>query len=118
MQPNNLDFTDSLVILSHTQQQIQVKIVSVAAASIARDLNIHKGERKILKCNTANTNATILDGKPVEEVETFMYMGSINENLNSKMLINLGTEMMENRSKPLRCPNSFKKISFLSIKCS
>ncbi|VDP59152.1 unnamed protein product, partial [Schistosoma mattheei] len=43
MQPNDLDFTDDLVLLSQTQRQMQEKTTSVAAASAAVGLNIHKG---------------------------------------------------------------------------
>ncbi|VDO68681.1 unnamed protein product [Schistosoma margrebowiei] len=49
MQMDNLDFTDDLALLSQTQQQMQEKTTSVAAASTAGDLNIYKGKRKILQ---------------------------------------------------------------------
>ncbi|VDO67240.1 unnamed protein product [Schistosoma margrebowiei] len=48
MQLDDLDFVDDLVVLSQTQQQMQEKKTSVAAASAAVDLNIHKGKSKIL----------------------------------------------------------------------
>ncbi|VDP79349.1 unnamed protein product [Schistosoma curassoni] len=43
MQLDDLDFADNLVLLSQTQQQMQEKTNSVAAASAAVDFNIHKG---------------------------------------------------------------------------
>ncbi|VDO68310.1 unnamed protein product [Schistosoma margrebowiei] len=59
MQLGNSDFTDDLAILFHIHQQIQ------------------KGKARILKYNTESTNQITLDGKALEEVETFSYLGSI-----------------------------------------
>ncbi|VDP38872.1 unnamed protein product [Schistosoma curassoni] len=59
MQPDGLDFTDELALLLHTQQQMQ-KTTSVAAASAAVGLNIHKGKSKILRYNTVCTNRITL----------------------------------------------------------
>ncbi|VDP39650.1 unnamed protein product [Schistosoma curassoni] len=53
MQLDDLDFADDLALLSQTQQQMQEKTTSVAAASAAVGLNIHKGKSKILQYNTA-----------------------------------------------------------------
>ncbi|VDO85359.1 unnamed protein product [Schistosoma margrebowiei] len=63
MQLDDLDFADDLALLSQTQQQIQEKTKSVAAASVAVGLNIHKGKSKVLRCNTACTNPVTIDGE-------------------------------------------------------
>ncbi|VDP18586.1 unnamed protein product [Schistosoma margrebowiei] len=52
MQLDDLDFADDLSLLSQTQQQMQEKTTSVAAASAAVGLNIHKGKSKVLRYNT------------------------------------------------------------------
>ncbi|VDO91278.1 unnamed protein product [Schistosoma curassoni] len=44
MQLDDLDFADGLALLSQMQQQIREKMSSVAAASTAVGLNIHKGK--------------------------------------------------------------------------
>ncbi|VDP48025.1 unnamed protein product [Schistosoma curassoni] len=62
MQLDDLDFTDDLAPLSHTQQQMQEKTTRVASASVAVGLNIHKGKSKILRYNTECTNPITLDG--------------------------------------------------------
>ncbi|VDP39025.1 unnamed protein product [Schistosoma margrebowiei] len=49
MQLGDLDFSDDLALLSQTQQQMQEKMNSVAAASAAIGLNIHKGKSKVLR---------------------------------------------------------------------
>ncbi|VDP77856.1 unnamed protein product [Schistosoma curassoni] len=77
MQLDDLDFADDLDILSQTQQQMLEKTNSVAAASAAVGLNIHKGKSKILQCNTTCTNAITIDGEDLEDVKTFTYLGSI-----------------------------------------
>ncbi|VDP65291.1 unnamed protein product [Schistosoma curassoni] len=41
-QLDDLDFTDDLVLLSHTHEQMQIKTASVAAVSVSVGLNIHK----------------------------------------------------------------------------
>ncbi|VDP37335.1 unnamed protein product [Schistosoma curassoni] len=77
MQLDDLDFADDLALLSQSQQRIQGKTTSVAAASAAVGLNIHKGKSKILRYNTACTNPVTIDGEDSEDVKTFTYLGSI-----------------------------------------
>ncbi|VDP37498.1 unnamed protein product [Schistosoma margrebowiei] len=55
---------------------MQEKMTSVAAASAAVGLNIHKGKSKVLRYNTACTNPVTIDGD-LEDVKTFTYLGSI-----------------------------------------
>ncbi|VDO59449.1 unnamed protein product [Schistosoma margrebowiei] len=61
IQLDDLDFADDLVLLSQTQKQMQEKTTSVAAASAA----------------IACTNSITIDGKDLEDVKTFTYLGSI-----------------------------------------
>ncbi|VDP48333.1 unnamed protein product [Schistosoma margrebowiei] len=77
MQLDDLDFADNLTLQLYTQQQIQEKTTSVAAASAAVGLNIHKGKRKIVRYNTACTNPVTIGGENLGNVETFTYLGSI-----------------------------------------
>ncbi|VDP45546.1 unnamed protein product [Schistosoma margrebowiei] len=77
MHLDDLDFADDLALLSQTQQQMQEKTDSVAAASAAVGLNIHKGKSKVLRYNTACTNPITIDGEDLEDVKTFTYFGSI-----------------------------------------
>ncbi|VDP34460.1 unnamed protein product [Schistosoma margrebowiei] len=77
MQLDDLDFAADLALLSQTQQQMQEKTNSVAAASAAVGLNMHKGKSKVLQYNTACTNSITVDGEDLEDVKTFTYLGSI-----------------------------------------
>ncbi|VDO91609.1 unnamed protein product [Schistosoma margrebowiei] len=49
MQLDNLDISDGQALLSQTQQQMQEKTTSVAAASASVGLNIHKEKSRILR---------------------------------------------------------------------
>ncbi|VDP24398.1 unnamed protein product [Schistosoma margrebowiei] len=77
MQFDDLDFAADLALLSQTQQQMQEKKNSVAAASAAVGLNIHIGKSKVLRYNTACTNPITIDGEDLENVKTFTYLDSI-----------------------------------------
>ncbi|VDP34428.1 unnamed protein product [Schistosoma margrebowiei] len=56
---------------------MQEKTNSVAAASAAAGLNIHKGKSKILQYNITCINQITLDGEALEDVKTLTYLGSI-----------------------------------------
>ncbi|VDP23078.1 unnamed protein product [Schistosoma margrebowiei] len=56
---------------------MQEKMISVAAASAAIGLNIHKGKSKILRHNTAYANPITNDGEDLGDVKTVTYLGSI-----------------------------------------
>ncbi|VDP29762.1 unnamed protein product [Schistosoma margrebowiei] len=76
-QLDDLDFANDLALLSHTYEQIQLKTASVAALSASAGLSIHKGKTKTLKYNRENSNPITLDGKTLEDVESFTYLGNI-----------------------------------------
>ncbi|VDO74522.1 unnamed protein product [Schistosoma curassoni] len=56
---------------------MQIKTVSVSAVSPSVGLSIHKEKTKVLKFKTKNSNPITLDGKTLEDVESFTYLGSI-----------------------------------------
>ncbi|VDO67896.1 unnamed protein product [Schistosoma margrebowiei] len=56
---------------------MQEKTNSVAATSAAIGLNIHKGNSKVFRYNTACTNPITIDGEDLQDVKTFTYLGSI-----------------------------------------
>ncbi|VDP79871.1 unnamed protein product [Schistosoma mattheei] len=77
MQLDDLDFADDLGLLSQTQQKMQEKTTSIAAASAAVDFNIHKGKSKVLRYNTACTNPITIDREDLDNVKTLVYLGGI-----------------------------------------
>ncbi|KAK7095931.1 hypothetical protein V1264_005285 [Littorina saxatilis] len=76
-QLDDLDFADDLTLLSHNQQQMQEKTDILTATSSQVGLNIHKDKTKILKINTTSKEPITLSGSPLEEVQSFTYLGSI-----------------------------------------
>ncbi|VDP61159.1 unnamed protein product [Schistosoma mattheei] len=76
MQLDDLDSADDLALLSQTQQQMQEKTTSVAAASAAVGLNIYKRKSKIPRYNTACNNRITIDGD-LQDVKTFIWAVSL-----------------------------------------
>ncbi|VDP29015.1 unnamed protein product [Schistosoma margrebowiei] len=56
---------------------MQMKATRVATAFASIGLNIHKGKTKVLKYNTEYTNPNKLDGESLDDVESFLCLGSI-----------------------------------------
>ncbi|VDO65667.1 unnamed protein product [Schistosoma margrebowiei] len=78
-QLDDSDFAVDLALLSHTHEQMQTKTVSVAGVSASVGLSIHKGKTKVLKFKAENRNPITLDDETLEDVESFTYLGSIND---------------------------------------
>ena len=76
-QLHDLDFADDIALLSHNQQQMQEKTSDVAENSAKLGLNIHRGKSKVLKVNAGSTMPIMLEGRALEEIETFTYLGSV-----------------------------------------
>ncbi|VDP17938.1 unnamed protein product [Schistosoma margrebowiei] len=70
-QLDDLDLSDDLALLSHTQEQMQIKTASVAAVSTSVGLNTHKGKTKVFKNNRENTNSITLDEETLGDVESY-----------------------------------------------
>lgn len=79
-QLNDLDFADDIALLSHNRQQMQEKTSDLSSVSAQLGLRIHEGKTKILKIHATSTEPVKLRGKPLEEVESFTYLGSIIDN--------------------------------------
>ena len=76
-QLDDLDFADNLALLSHNRQQMQSKTEKLNEESKQLGLSIHKGKTKVLKVNSNSNEPIQLDEEPIEEVESFAYLGSI-----------------------------------------
>ncbi|VDP39974.1 unnamed protein product [Schistosoma margrebowiei] len=70
-QLDDLDFADDLALLSNTHEQMQMKTTSLAAASAPVGLNINMGKKKVLNCNTENTNSITFDAETLEDEDSF-----------------------------------------------
>ena len=75
-QLEDLDFADDIALLSHNHEQIQEKTTRLGTSSSQVGLKIHPEKTKLIKVNTLNIAPVSLDGKDLEEVEEFTYLGS------------------------------------------
>ena len=73
----DLDFADDIALLSHRQVQMQAKTTKLKEIAEKIGLKIHSGKTKILKINTNSSTPVIIDGRNIEEVTSFTYLGSI-----------------------------------------
>lgn len=65
-QLDNLDFTNNLALLSHSQQQMQEKTRILTDTSSQVGLNINKRKTKVLKVNTTHEGPVTLEGTALE----------------------------------------------------
>ena len=75
-QLDDLDFADDIALLSNTRNQMQDKLNTLNQRSQQLGLNIHKGKTKILRIDQANDNSISLGEIPLQEVESYTYLGS------------------------------------------
>jgi len=76
-QLNDLDFADDLALLSHNHQQMQAKTTKLDTTSTQTGLKIHPAKTKLMKINTSNELPIKLKDEPIEEVQSFVYLGSV-----------------------------------------
>ena len=76
-QLEDLDFADDLALLSHTQKQMQAKTSVLNSLSGTVGLRIHPGKSKVLRIGAHSNDQVTVDGKVLENVESFCYLGSI-----------------------------------------
>ena len=80
-QLEDLDLADDLALLSHSHQQMQEKTELLNTVSTQPGLNINRSKTRIMKANTKNNSPITLNGEPLEETDSFTYLGStINKN--------------------------------------
>lgn len=75
-QLEDLDFADDISLLSHTHQQMQHKIHALAETARRTGLFKNTCKTKAMRFNTAQIAPVILEDQPLEEVDSFVYLGS------------------------------------------
>jgi len=72
----DLDYADDLGLLSHRHQDIQQKtdLLNTTASTIVLRVNAKKTQ--VLRLNSNNTEPISIEGRPLENVEEFAYLGS------------------------------------------
>ena len=74
----DLDYADDIALISSNKDQLQRKLNKVSKYALSTGLKINASKTKVMRLN-ANTNQLITstDGKPIEDVNTFIYLGAI-----------------------------------------
>ena len=76
-QLDDLDFADDLALLSHNHEQMQDKTTRLETTSGGIGLKVNKKKTELMKINTAVNTPVTVDGKPLREVDSFVYLGSV-----------------------------------------
>ena len=75
-QLDDLDFADDLEFLSHSHAQMQEKTRCLDSTSAEVGVHINNGKPKIMRMQQASTSPVTVPGQPLEEVNSFTYLGS------------------------------------------
>ena len=69
---DDLDFSDDLALISHTQRQMREKTNTAADNSARLGLRVHTGKSKVLKNNAAvSTEPTTLESRSIRRRDKF-----------------------------------------------
>ena len=80
IQYDDLDFADDLMLISHVSNQMQNKTDDLNTISKSCGLNMHKIKTKVMKNKAAaGSDRILLEGIPLEEVDSFCYLGSMTD---------------------------------------
>lgn len=74
---DDLDYADDLCLISSTYQHIQEKTTKLHETSRSLGLNINLKKTKIMRINAQNNNSVQVNREQLEDVEKFIYLGSI-----------------------------------------
>jgi len=73
---DDLDLADDIVLFAQRRNDMQSKLDDLAASSSAAGLTVNVGKTKSMEVNVANRPNFTVAGQPIEQVETFQYLGS------------------------------------------
>ena len=76
-QLEDLDYADDFALLSHSRAQMEDKTTRLADISSGVGLRINKDKSKVVRINTKDVRPVTVGGHPLEEVDSFIYLGSI-----------------------------------------
>ncbi|GFS02130.1 hypothetical protein ElyMa_004599300 [Elysia marginata] len=69
------DFADDIALISHSQKDTQEKTICVETTARSVGLKISHSKSKVMKINTKSNSDVLIDGKSVENVTDFKYLG-------------------------------------------
>ncbi|CAN0553799.1 unnamed protein product, partial [Ectocarpus sp. 8 AP-2014] len=72
----DLDFADDICLMSHTRQGLEEKLKRLVHYGKQVGLKVNVGKTKLMRVNPGiNEPPMLLDGEPIDEVESFCYLG-------------------------------------------
>ena len=80
-QLDDLDFADDIALLSHNHQQMKDKLAILEERAAETGLIISTKKTKVLKANTTTITSLKVKATPLEEVDSFTYLGSVMDRL-------------------------------------
>ena len=84
-QLEDLDFADDLAVLSCKHVHLQEKTVRLSSYAKQRGLNINASKTQVMCVNTTPSKPITVNGKPLEFVKDFTYLGSLISEDNAAM---------------------------------
>lgn len=75
-QRDDLGFADNLALLSHNHNQMQDKTTKLETTPLGVGLRVNR-KANLMKINTSINTTVTVGGKPIQEVDSFTYLGSI-----------------------------------------
>lgn len=74
----DLDFADDICLMSHTRQELAEKLNRLVHYGGQVGLKVNVTKTKLMRFNTRpDTTPLLIDGEPIDEVESFCYLGCI-----------------------------------------
>ena len=75
-QLEDLDYADDIGLLSHRNQDAQLKTESLTQTASTIGLKVNEKKTKVLRKNAITNNPVTVSGRPIEDVQGFVYLGS------------------------------------------
>ena len=72
---SHLLFADDIILVAHTPNQLESMLNDIHTASQPIGLKMHLGKTKVMFNDYATKSAITLEGKSIDEVESYIYLG-------------------------------------------
>ena len=76
----DLDFADDICLPAHTRTDVEIKLRQIEKYASQVGIKINVGKTKLLRLNTNTLCEFSIEGKLIDEVEKFCYLGSFISN--------------------------------------
>ena len=74
---SHLIFADDIILIANSTSKLQEMLQDIRDISKPVGLKIHLGKTKLMCNKHVNKDDVIVDGKKIEEVDTYVYIGQM-----------------------------------------